>query len=138
MQYKIPVQIENDDPIILWLWLKQLSVLIIWGWLAWAIYNWLMKIVWPEVAILPAWIIAIITLLIVFLKVSEMTFLPYILNLIRQSINWWEKKWVKWVDSFQPIDIWYVKKSIEKKEKHIEVSNKKETLADLKDKLKNI
>jgi hypothetical protein len=67
-----------------------------------------------------------------------MTFLPYILNLIRQSINWWPKKWMKWVDSFQPIDIWYVKKSIEQKEKKIEIVNKKESLEDLKEKLKNI
>ncbi len=138
MQYKIPVQIENDDPIFLWLWLKQLSVLIVWWWIAWIIYNWLIKITWPEVALLPTGIVVIITLLIVFLKISEMTFLPYILNLIRQSINWWEKKWVKWVDSFQPIDIWYITKSIEKKESKIDISNKKQSLNDLKEKLKNI
>jgi len=138
MQYKIPVQIENEDPIVLWLSLKQLSVLIWGGWLAYVVFKWLAKVVGPEVAMLPAWIIFIITILVVFLKISEMTFLPYILNLIRQSINWGEKKWVKWVDSFQPIDIWYVKKAIEKKEKKIEIVNKKESLKDLQDKLKNI
>jgi hypothetical protein len=138
MQYKIPVQIENEDPIILGLSLKQLSILIGWGWIAYIVFSGLSKITWPEVALLPAWIIFIITLLVVFLKISEMTFLPYILNLIRQSINGWEKKWIKWVDSFQPIDIWYVKKAIEKKETKIEVVNKKQSLEELKDKLKNI
>ncbi len=137
MQYKIPVQIENEDPIVFWLSLKQLIILVIWWWIAWSIYKSLAKIVWFEVAVLPAWIIAIITLLIVFLKVSEMTFLPYVLNLIRQSVNWWEKKWVKMVDSFEPIDIWYVTKISSKKEKKIEI-NKKTNLWDLKDKLKNI
>ena len=138
MQYKIPVQIENDDPIIFNLSLKQLSVLIWWGWLAYVIFRGLAKIVGPEIAILPSWIIFIITILVVFLKISEMTFIPYILNLIRLSINWGQKKWIKWVDSFQPIDIWYITKAIEKKEKKIEVANKKESLKNLQDKLKNI
>ncbi len=138
MQYKIPVQIENEDPIFLWLSLKQLGILMFWSSIAYLVYKWLYKVVWPDVALLPTWIIITITLLIVFLKVSEMTFFPYILNLIRQSINWWEKKWIKWIDSFQPLDIWYVVKIIEKKEKTIDLSSKKKSLNDLKDKLKNI
>ena len=138
MQYKIPVQIENEDPIFLGLSLKQLWILMFWSSIGYLVYKSLFKVVWPEVALLPTWIIIIITLLIVFLKVSEMTFFPYILNVIRQSINWWEKKWIKWVDSIQPIDIGYVTITIEKKEKTIDVSNKKKSLNELKDKLKNI
>jgi hypothetical protein len=30
MQYKIPVQIENEDPIMLWLSLRQLMIIMVW------------------------------------------------------------------------------------------------------------
>ena len=82
VQYKIPVQIENEDPIFLWLSLKQLVIIIIW----------------------------IFTLIVALFKHSEMTFVPFLLNLIRQIINSEPKKWVKWVDSFQPIDIFFYKR----------------------------
>jgi hypothetical protein len=32
MQYKIPVQIENEDPIVLWLSIRQLAIIFIWWW----------------------------------------------------------------------------------------------------------
>lgn len=138
MQYKIPVQIENQDPIFLGLSLKQLIILMVWWGIAYSIFKWLIPSVWPEIAAIPAIILALLTLVIALFKHSEMTFVPYLLNLIRQMLNSEPKKWVKWVDSFQPMDIWYVSKSTEKKEKKVEVSEKMEKINNLNEKLKNI
>jgi hypothetical protein len=39
MQYKIPVQIENEDPIVLGLSLRQLAILMIGGGIAYSIFT---------------------------------------------------------------------------------------------------
>lgn len=138
MQYKIPVQIENEDPIFLWLSLKQLIIIIAWWAIAYTIFKSLAPSVWPEIAWLPSGVIFIITLVIALFKHSEMTFIPYILNFIRLSVNWWQKIWVKWVDSFQAIDIWHVTRIEEKKEKNVDTSEKVDKIKELNEKLKNI
>ena len=138
MQYKIPVQIENEDPIFLWLSLKQLVILMIWWAIAYMIFKWLAPNVWNSVAAIPAIIIAIFTLVIVLFKHSEMTFIPFILNLIRHNTNSDPKIWVKWVDSYEPTEIWYVIQEQKVKKTSIDTSNKKEKINALKDKLNKI
>ena len=138
MQYKIPVQIENDDPIFLGLSLKQLVILMIGWWIAYMIFKGLAPWLWGEIAAIPAVVIFMITLMIVLFKHSEMTFIPFILNLIRLNVNSDAKTWVKWVDSFEPVEIWYVTKNLEKKKAEIDTTDKKEKIQELKDKLNKI
>lgn len=138
MQYKIPVQIENEDPIVLGLSLKQLIILMIWWWIWYSIFKWLVVTTWPEIAALPAILVFWIFWVIALFKHSEMTFFPFIFNLIRQIINAEPKIWNKWVDSFQPIDIWYVIKSTIKKNTSFNTDQKQEKIKDLNEKLKNI
>lgn len=138
MQYKIPVQIENDDPILLGLGLKQLIILII-GWaIAYSIFKGLAPWVGWEMAAIPAIIISMLTLLIVLFKHSEMTFVPFILNLIRLNLNSESKIWVKWVDSFEPIQVWYVIQDVKKKKEKVDTTGKIEKIERLKDKLNKI
>jgi len=138
MQYKIPVQIENDDPIFLWLSLKQLIILMI----GWAISYMLFKSLAPtmswEIAAIPAIFIFMITLMIVLFKHSEMTFIPFILNLIRLNLNNEPKIWSKWVDSFEPIEIWYITKNAEKKKTNIDTTSKIDKIEAMKEKLNKI
>jgi len=61
MQYKIPVQIENEDPILLWLSLRQLTIVMIWFWIWYSVFKSLLPI-WTEVAAIPAIIIATINI----------------------------------------------------------------------------
>lgn len=138
MQYKIPVQIENEDKIVLNLSMKQLAILVIWWWIAYSLFKWLAPVTWMEVAAFPAILIFLLTAAIVFLNISEMTFLPYILNLIRQSINWWAKTWHKWVDSYSMLDIWYITRENKKKEINVNTDSKIEKINELQDKIKNI
>ena len=138
MQYKIPVQIENEDPIFLWLSLKQLIILII-GWaISYMTYNWLAPWLGGEIAAIPAIFIFLVFLMVVLFKHSEMTFIPFILNLIRLNLNSDSKIWSKWVDSFEPIEVWYVTPIIEKKKTDIDTKKKIEQIEQLKDKLNKI
>jgi len=108
MQYKIPVQVENEDKIFLNLSIRQI-IIILFGWaIAYSIFQWLEKDYGWTVALFPAWIIVFITLVIALFKTSEMTFFPFILNLIRLNLNSWLRVWSKWVDSFNKVEIWYI------------------------------
>lgn len=138
MQYKIPVQIENEDPILLWLSLKQLVILIIWWTIAYWIFNWLAPVVSWEVAAIPAIMLFMIAVIVVLFKHSEMTFVPFILNLIRLNMNNHEKIWVKWTDSYESLEVWYVTKNVEKKKEIVDTQRKIEKIENLKDKLNKI
>lgn len=108
MQYKIPVQIENEDPIIGNISLRQIIIMMGWG----AIWYSVFKTLEPQITGWPAAMVAVPIILtgviIALLKVSEMTFLPAALNFIRLQLTSRERVWEKWVDSYMPIEIWYV------------------------------
>lgn len=138
MQYKIPVQIENEDPIILGLSLRQLTIMIIWWAIAYSVFKSLVPTVWVEVAAIPGVLIAWIAFLIAVFKQSEMTFVPFVLNILRYNTNGKERVWVKWVDSFQPIDIWFTTNWDEKKSEDIDFKDKLDKIKELDDKLNKI
>lgn len=138
MQYKIPVQIENEDPILLGLSLRQLAIIMIWWAIAYNVFLSLSASVWKEVAMLPSWIIALVTFLIATFKQYEMTFIPFILAFIRFNVNINERRRQQWTDCINPLDIWYVTKSNDKKEEKIDFTSKIDKINNLEDKLKKI
>ena len=138
MQYKIPVQIENEDPIVMWLSLRQLAIIMIWWAIAYSLFTSLWPQVWAEVAAIPSIIIFWITIMIAVFKYSEMTFVPFILSFIRLKTNMEERKWIKAVDSFQPIDIWFITNQSAKKEEKIDFKDKMDKIKELDEKLKKI
>lgn len=113
MQYKIPVQVENEDKIFLNLSIRQLVILMIGLSLAYNVFKTLEKSLDWTIALFPAWLIAIITLFVALFKTSEMTFTPFVLNLFRLQFTAWNRVWSKWVDSFDKITIWYVPPSFD-------------------------
>jgi len=138
MQYKIPVQIENEDPIFLWLWLKQLAVIMI-GWGIWfTLFDNLQYSIWKEIAAIPSILIFLISVLIAVFKHSEMTFIPFFLSILRNSINPSERRWDKGIDSFQPLDIWYIKKSWKIEQWKVDFKSKFDKLNDLEDKINKL
>ena len=108
MQYKIPVQIENEDKIFLNLSIRQIIIIMIGFSIAYSLFKTLEKSLWWWVALFPTIIIAVITLVIAMFNHSEMTFMPFMLNLIRKWLNAWERVWFKWTESFSKIEVWYV------------------------------
>lgn len=138
MQYKIPVQIENDDPIVFWLSLKQLVIVMIWWGFAYGTFTSLEPNVWAEIALIPTIIIAWITLMIALFKQYEMTFLPFILAMLRFNINFKERTWWRSVDSFSPLDIWIITNNAKKDDNKIELENKTEKIKSIQDTLNKI
>lgn len=110
MQYKIPVQIENEDKIFLNLSLRQIIILMIWFSIAYTLFKWLEKSAWGAIALFPTGIILFISLFIALFRNSEMTFVPFCLNLIRLQWNTRLRVWGKWIDSYSKVEIWYVPK----------------------------
>ncbi len=138
MQYKIPVQIENEDPIFLGLSLRQLFILMVWGSIAYGIFQTLAPQTGWEIALIPSWLVFGLTLAVAVFKYNEMTFIPFILSLIRLNIFPKERWWENTIDSFQPIDVWYLSAIEEKKNENIDMQGKMDTIGELQEKLKKI
>ena len=138
MQYKIPVQIENEDPIFLGLSLRQLFIIMVgWGF-AYLLFNALEPQSGPEIALLPSWFIFLVTVLIAVFKQYEMTFIPFVFAFIRLNIFPRERRWQSGVDSFQPIDIGFLTSDKQKKQQNIDMKEKINTMDELQEKLKKI
>lgn len=138
MQYKIPVQIENEDPILLWLSLRQLIIVMVWFWFWYSIFKSLAPSLWTEMAAIPSIIVATIAVLIAIFKYSEMTFIPFILSFIRYKINLDTRKWIKSTDSFSSLDIWFVTNIEERKIEKIDFWEKINKIKEMEDKLNKI
>ncbi len=138
MQYKIPVQIENEDPIVLGLSIRQLAICIFFFMIAYSLFTSLESSVGTEVALIPAGFIAILWIVIAIFKQSEMTFIPFVLAMLRNAINPKERMWQGKIDSFQPIDIWYLSKIEEAKQENVDFTSKMDKIQELHEKLKNI
>lgn len=138
MQYKIPVQIENEDPIILWLSLKQLWIIMGGFWIAYWLFKSLEPSTWAEIAAIPSLFIVAITLFVALFKQYEMTFLPFILSILRYNINLKERSWRGGVDSFSALDIGVITQSDSKKEDVVDLKTKAEKIQSLENNLEKI
>lgn len=138
MQYKIPVQIENEDPIFWTLSLRQLIIILVWGTLGYSIFNGLAPNVWPEVAALPWIFITVLFIIIAIFKNHEMTFVPFILALIRYKINYSDRKWQKWDDSMSALQVWFVPQTDIKKTQTIDFESKMHKIKNIDDKLEKL
>lgn len=138
MQYKIPVQIENEDTIIFWLSLRQLMIIMVWWGIAYQIFTSLEPNTGWEIAAIPSIIIFAITLLIALFKQYEMTFIPFILALLRFNINFKERFWIKWIDSFSFLEIWIVVNNTKKEDSLMDFKNKIEKIKSLEENLNKI
>lgn len=138
MQYKIPVQIENEDPILLGLSLRQLTIMMIWWGIAYQTFKSLEPNMGTEIALVPSIILASIAFLIAVFKSHEMTFVPFVLSFLRLNINARERKWDNWVDSFNALQIWYVTQENKKQEEKVDFQTKLDKINSLEDKLSKI
>lgn len=92
MQYKIPIQIENEDTIVLGLSLRQLGIMMVFGGIAYALFQFLESRI-GGIALVPAIIVAGMGIGIALVRIAEMTFLPLTLNFLRMSLNGKARPW---------------------------------------------
>ncbi|MGE4443659.1 MAG: PrgI family protein [Candidatus Altimarinota bacterium] len=138
MQYKIPVQIENEDPILLGLSLKQLGIIMGGFGIAYGLFKSLEPSTGAEIAAIPAIFIVAVTLFVALFKQYEMTFLPFILAILRFNINFKERSWKSGIDSFSALDIGIIVQSDTKKEDIVDMKTKAEKIQSLEDNLLKI
>ena len=69
--------------------------------------------------------------MVAIFKNHEMTFIPFILALIRLNINYKDRKWQNNTDNFSPIDVGYISQSSAKKEKNIDFESKMDKIKDI-------
>jgi hypothetical protein len=138
MQYKIPVQIENEDPIMLWLSLRQLMIIMVWFWIAYGIFKKMEVSLWWQIALIPTIFVVILTLVVALFKNSEMTFVPFVLSFIRYKLNLNQRTWKSWVDSYEPMDIWFVPEMENEKKENIDFKTKMDKIKEIHEKIEKI
>lgn len=137
MQYKIPIQIENEDPIVFGLSIRQLLIIFTGIWLWYGTYNSLYEYIWETAATIPALFFVVIALAIAKFKFSEMTFMVFFVSILRYWVNYKERYWQKWIDSFSALDIWYIVNAKVETPK-INLWNKQEKMKNLEEQLSKI
>ncbi len=107
MQYKIPLQIENEDVIVAGLSLRQLVILMVWWGLGYTFFKYGETRMGPAFSAIPAVILVLIGVVMALWKVAEMTFLPTILSFFRLSLNAKSRMWSQGTDGYSDLDIGY-------------------------------
>ena len=138
MQYKIPVQVENEDPILMGLSLRQLTIVMVFFAIAYYSFKTLESKTWPEIAAIPAIFLSVVWVVIAVFKQYEMTFIPYVLAALRFNINPRERTWSEGIDSFQPLDIGYVTSESRKVEEKIDFKSKMDKMQEMHEKISKI
>lgn len=114
MQYKIPIQIENEDVIVAGLSLRQLIIIMVWWGIGYAVFKSTETKVWPTAWFLFAAPFVLIGIVVALMKISEMTFLPTALNFFRLSLNGKDRIWSQGTDGFSEVDVGYVAHNMQK------------------------
>ena len=139
MQYKIPIQIENEDTIIFDLSLRQIGIIVVGVILAFGVFNKFQNTITNTPLFIACIFIIAIFFIVAKFRTHEMTFLPFLLNLARFRINGngpnnEGRVWIRGVDSYSTLQIGYVAtQDVVEKGKKREKDTKK-----LSDKLKQI
>ena len=122
MQYKIPIQIENEDNIIFGFSLRQLGIVIIWVIIAYGVFTkFEASGISPMVLFVICAVIVAASVLVAKFKSHEMGFLSFLLNLARWKVNGngpngQGRYWMQGVDSYSPLTIGYVRHQKKEKE----------------------
>lgn len=138
MQYKIPVHIENEDKIFLNLSIRQMVIIMIFWGIGYAIFKSLEPQVGGGIALFPGGAVAFIGVVIALFKHSEMTFLPFVFNLLRSNINAGSRTWGRWTDSYPNLEIGYVRPIDAISEKKVISKTSQEAFDSVEDKLKHL
>jgi hypothetical protein len=76
--------------------------------IGYSIFKSLEQGIGPELASIPAILIILISVFIAVFKNSEMTFLPFLLNMLRVNLNTGIRVWSKGTESYDMLRVGYV------------------------------
>ncbi|MFA6091145.1 MAG: hypothetical protein WC774_05220, partial [Candidatus Gracilibacteria bacterium] len=89
--------------------LRQLTIIMVGGGFGYSVFKSLEPSIGADVALFPTLIIVGLTLIIALFRHTEMTFVPFFLNLIRLNLNVGNRVWSKGVDSYNSLEVGYVR-----------------------------
>lgn len=95
MQFKVPQDVQREDTIIGPLTLRQMGILGVGGFMAYAIYVSLAGAYFMEVWLPPVAIISVITLAIAFLKIHSLPFWEFLMHFIEYHILPRQRFWIQ-------------------------------------------
>lgn len=122
MQYKIPIQIENEDTIVAGFSLRQLAIMMLWGGMAYGVFQKLATVIGATLAMIIGIIIWLIGIVIAMIKIAEMTFLPVVLSTVRLSLNSKSRIWSVGTDSYSDLEVGYVTLAAQKAQAESNIS----------------
>lgn len=82
--------------------------MMFWGGIAYGVFQKLVPNIGDTAALIVAIPIALLGVFIALVRVSEMTFLPVVLSMIRLSLNSKSRMWSVGTDSYSDLEIGYV------------------------------
>lgn len=104
MQFKIPQNVSIEEQILPFLTLKQLFILLGGGALDYVIYVLSASRYDPSIYMIPVIFILIVTLLIAFFKLENITFLKLVLLTLETMINPRSRYWYHGQEAVPPLD----------------------------------
>ncbi|NRH21378.1 PrgI family protein [Candidatus Gracilibacteria bacterium] len=116
MQYKIPIQIENEDVIVAGLSLRQIMIMMVWGGIGYGLFKYAEPRLGSNIGLIIGSPFVLIGVVIALMKISEMTFLHVALNFFRLTLNSKLRIWSQGTDSFSDMEIGYITPSNSQKE----------------------
>lgn len=95
MQFKVPQDVQREDTIIGPLTLRQMAILGVGGFMAYAIYISLAERYHIETWLPPVAIISVITLAIAFLKIHSLPFWEFLMHFIEYHVLPRQRVWIQ-------------------------------------------
>ena len=103
MQFKIPQNVEVEDKILPFMTLKQLFILFGGGGVAYIIYIVSVGRYEPQIFMIPVSLVLIITVLIAYFRMENITFLKLVVLVLEQLINSQKRIWYHYADPLSPL-----------------------------------
>ncbi|MFN7160478.1 MAG: PrgI family protein [Candidatus Gracilibacteria bacterium] len=104
MQFKIPQNIDIEEKILPFLTIKQLFILLGGGAVAYLIYIASVGRYDPSIYLIPVILIVVVTVLIAFFKMENITFIKLVLLMMESLINPRTRVWFHYAEPLSPLD----------------------------------
>lgn len=118
MQFKIPQNIDIEEKIMPFLSLKQLFILLGGGAIDYFIYIVSVSRYDPSIYMIPVVLVLVLTLLIAFFKIENITFIKLVLLTLESIINPRTRFWLHYPEVITPLDTLEIQMQIRNEEHH--------------------
>lgn len=113
MQFKIPQNIDIEEKILPFLTLKQLFILLGGGAIAYLIYIASVGRYDPSIYLIPVVLVSVVTVLIAFFKMENITFIKLVLLMMESVINPRTRVWFHYAEPLSLLDEYEVQVQLE-------------------------